>query len=71
MKTIRALTLALGLFALPALSGDCLTGTDCVNHCPLAKKANERMATGNEALAVSQTIRSDVVATVLRNCEGI
>ena len=71
MKNLRALALALGLFALPALSGDCLSGTDCENHCPLAKQANERMSIGNEALAVSTTIRSDVVAAVLRNCDGI
>ncbi len=71
MKTLKVIVLALGLCALPALAGDCLSGTECVNACPLAKQANTRMATGNESLSVSVTMREQLVKTVLRNVEGI
>jgi len=72
MKKLTGLVLALAFCAVPALSGDsCVSGNDCSNCCPLAKQANERLATGTEAIAVSKTIRRDLVAAVLRNVEGI
>jgi hypothetical protein len=71
MKTLLALAFLAGL-ALPALAGDepagrCLDGFDCDNACPLAHQANERRATGTEALALSPALRSDLAAQLRRN----
>ncbi|MEM8886140.1 MAG: hypothetical protein AAGD14_18905 [Planctomycetota bacterium] len=71
MKKLPGLMLALSVFALPAWSGDCSTGSDCANCCPLAKVANERLATGTEALTVSSIVRKDFVGGLLRDIEGI
>ena len=62
------LTVAIAaLSAGPASAGDCFEGSNCANCCPLAKAANERMATGHESLVASQKIRKDFVDAVLAN----
>jgi hypothetical protein len=72
MKRLSALALALSLCAIPAWSGDdCGSGTDCTNSCPLAKQANNRLATGTEALSVSTTVRKDFVDAMLRCANAI
>ena len=72
MKKLSALILALTICAIPAWSGEsCNSGNDCANCCPLAKQANDRLATGNEALRVSPTVRKDFVDAMLRNAAAI
>ena len=57
MKKWTALVLALALFAIPGVAGDsCVEGSDCENCCPLAKQANQRMATGTEAMFVASSV---------------
>jgi len=59
------------LCAGPAIAGDCLEGSNCANCCPLAKAANERMATGHESLRSSEKVRKDFVDAVLANLAAI
>ena len=59
------------LFTAAVFAGDCVSGTDCNNRCPLAKSANTRLATGHEALPVSETLRHGYVKFVLANLESI
>jgi hypothetical protein len=66
----RRLVLILSLAAL-ARAGDCLSGSSCVNECPLAKQANARLADGREALATSKLVRADYVRRVLVNMEAL
>lgn len=64
-----AIAAVIGLFAFSAAAaraGDCSSGFRCDNVCPLAQKANERRATGNEAMASASTVRAARVAEVLR-----
>ena len=71
---LKKMMFALAITALstgPATAGDCVEGSNCANCCPLAKAANERMATGHESLAVSKTIRKDFVKAVLANLAAI
>jgi hypothetical protein len=71
MNKLARLAGALALCAAAVFAGDCMSGTDCANCCPLAKQANERVANGNEALAVSTTLRGSYVKTILANLETI
>jgi len=65
-------TLAITALSIgPATAGDCIEGSNCANCCPLAKAANERMATGHESVAVSPKIRKDFVDAVLANLAAI
>ncbi|MHC4952785.1 MAG: hypothetical protein ACYTGZ_02760 [Planctomycetota bacterium] len=71
---LKKLALTVAITALcvgPASAGDCLEGSRCVNCCPLAKAANERLATGHESLAVSKKARKDFVDVVLANLAAI
>jgi len=62
----------LALLAASALAGgDCASGSACENQCPLAQRANHRLATGNEAMAVDTTVRADFVKRVLADLESI
>ena len=67
-----ALTVAIAALCVsPVSAGDCLEGNNCANCCPLAKAANERMATGHESLVVSKKVRKDFVDAVLANLAAI
>jgi hypothetical protein len=57
--------------ATTAFGGDCLEGSTSCNACPLAQRANKRLATGHEAVSVSKTIRKDIVEAILANLEAI
>ena len=71
LARLARLGVVLALLAAAAPGGDCLSGSDCGNLCPLARKANTRLATGDEAVAVSETLRKDFAARVLGNLEAI
>ena len=72
MKKLSGLILTLAVCAVPSWSGDCTaSGNDCSNCCPLAKQANERLATGTEAVVVSPTIRKGFVNEMLRHAASI
>lgn len=62
---------ALLLAAAAVAAGDCISGSGCANCCPLAQQANTRLSTGNEAPAVSATLRAEFVEAVLANLETI
>ena len=64
-QRLTRLLAALALVVLPATAGDCLNGTDCSNACPLAKHANTRLATGDEALKVFAANRDRVSLALL------
>ena len=71
MRLLTLLTL-LSLATLPAFAGEeapgrCPEGFVCENECPLAKQANERRATGTEALAVRSQAQAAFRAAVLKN----
>jgi len=71
---LKKLVLAIAITALstgPATAGDCVEGSNCANCCPLAKAANERMATGHESLLVSKKMRTEFIRTVLANLNAI
>lgn len=69
---IGRIAAALALLAATSVAGEsCVSGSSCANGCPLAQTANARFATGTESVAVSKTIRADVVKTVLANLEAI
>lgn len=70
---LQILRIAAGAVVLAAAlwAGDCLSGSDCANCCPLAQEANHRFATGHEAVSVSPTLRADFVRTVLANLDAI
>ena len=70
-KRLLPLLATLVLLAGPGLAGDCLSGGDCANGCPLAKSANTRLATGTEAVTVSKTLHKEFVRTVLANLDAI
>ena len=72
LKRLAHLAGALALLAATTFGGDAyLSGCDCSNACPLAKAANQRLATGNEAVVVSETLRQEFVRAVLANLEAI
>lgn len=72
MKRIALSVAGLLVLAATAVAGDaCLAGSDCANACPLAKTANERLATGHEAMTVSKEVREEFVRTILANMEAI
>ena len=74
-RRLTRLVAMLALVALPATAGDCLNGNDCSNACPLAKHANTRLATGDEALRVApanQTlVQKEYVTAVLERLKAI
>jgi hypothetical protein len=61
------------LIVLAALAhgGDCLSGSSCVNECPLAHQANGRLADGRESFTTSKTVRADYVRRVFVNMEAL
>ena len=72
LKRLVPMAAALLLVAATVLAGNsCLEGTDCENACPLARHANTRLATGHEAVVVSETVRTEFVRAVLENLETI
>ena len=71
LKRLLPILAVLALLATPGVAGDCLSGSDCANMCPLAKSANQRLATGDEAATVSETLRKEFVRTVLANLDAI
>ena len=65
-------TASLALLAAAALAGgDCASGSTCENRCPLAQRANQRLATGHEAIPVSRLVRVEYVKRVLLDLESI
>ena len=62
MRTLLALLAAAALTG--AAVGDELGGFRCENQCPLAQAANQRRALGDEALATSTVVRTELAARV-------
>lgn len=71
LKKLALASAALLICTASLFAGDCASGTDCSNACPLAQQANTRLATGDEALAVASMFRKDFVETVLANLAAI
>jgi hypothetical protein len=77
MRILLSLLLVAIAIAPSALAGEgscssCpLSGYECENECPLAHAANRHRATGTEALAVSEVLRADEIARVVRNLRRI
>lgn len=71
MNRLARLLVTLSLLAAPSVGGDCASGSECSNCCPLAKQAVSRYSPGNEAYRVSPTLRSDLVRVVLANLRAV
>jgi hypothetical protein len=71
-KVFLSLAVVASAFAAQrALAGDCMSGFDCDNHCPLAQQANGRRSLGSEGVASAPTVRAALVAEVTRNLSRV
>jgi len=72
IQRLALFTASLALLAAASLAGgDCASGSTCENRCPLAQRANQRLATGHEAVPVSATLRAELVKRVFLDLESI
>jgi len=72
IQRLALFSASLALLAAAALAGgSCASGSTCENQCPLAQRANQRLATGHEAVPVSKLVRAEYVKRVLDDLESI